>query len=138
MSKSKFFQHEMQSDNSNETSATEQSSFVNMEYLSEIINDDDELRELIELFLHQTAEDLVKLKEALATENREEIKGLAHRMLGGSATIGLITITASLRELERMAESAESDQMTSVLTQVEKEFKHTSLFLQELISAHKE
>jgi HPt (histidine-containing phosphotransfer) domain-containing protein len=147
MSKSKFSPEEkqpvvladpLQSDNSNETSPPEHSSLIDMECFSEITSGDEKIqRELIELYLHQTTEDLVKLKEALAAGGREKVKQLAHSMVGGSATCGMTAITTSLRELERMADAGELDKTTSVLAQIEKEFKHTSLFLQGLISARK-
>src|SRR5437899_2203920 len=104
MSKSKFFRQKKQSDNSNELSPSVQSPPVNMEHFTEISGGDEELqRELIGLYLRQTAEDLMKLKEALAVGDKEEVKQLAHRMIGGSAAGGMTAIITPLSELEHMA-----------------------------------
>lgn len=119
----------------NMTPLSEQPLLVNMEHLSEIMNCDEELkRELVELYLRQTTEDLGKLKDAFAMQNSEEIKRFAHRMVGGSAACGMITIVDSLRELEFLAEVENLSDIPSVLMKVENEFKRICIFLRELIS----
>jgi len=118
---------------------SEQPFSVHMEYLLEIMDCDEELkRELIGLYVRQATEDLGKLKEAFAMQESEEIKRFAHRMVGGSAACGMITLVNSLRELECLAEAGNLSDIPSVLIKVENEFKLTCIFLRGLISSHSE
>jgi HPt (histidine-containing phosphotransfer) domain-containing protein len=117
------------------TPLSEQPLSVNMEYLSEIMSCDEELkRELVELYLRQTAEDLGKLKEAFAMQDSGEVKRFAHRMIGGSAACGMTTLVDSLRELECLADAGNLSRISSVLMKVENEFRRTCIFLRGLIS----
>jgi HPt (histidine-containing phosphotransfer) domain-containing protein len=119
----------------NMTPLSEQPLLVNMEHLSEIMNCDEELkRELVELYLRQTTEDLGKLKEAFAMQNSEEVKRFAHRMVGGSAACGMITLVYPLRELECLTEAGNFSKIPPVLMKVENEFKRICIFLRQLIS----
>ena len=64
-----------QPESNNITPLSEQPLSVNMEYLSEIMSCDEELkRELVELYLRQTTEDLGKLKEALCNARQRGSK----------------------------------------------------------------
>ena len=128
-----------QPESNNITPLSEQPFSVNMEYFLEIMSCDEELkRELIELYLRQTTEDLGKLKEASAMRDSEEVKRFAHRMVGGSAACGMIALVDSLRELESLAETGNLSDIPSVLIKVENEFKRTCIFLRALISPHSE
>ena len=119
----------------NITLLSEQRLFVNMEYLSEIMSCDEDLkREFVELYLRQTTEDPGKLKEALSLQDYEEVKRLAHRMIGGSAACGMTTLVDSLHELECLAESRNLSKVLSLLMKVENEFKCICIFLRKLIS----
>jgi HPt (histidine-containing phosphotransfer) domain-containing protein len=145
MSKSKLLPRKKQSivlaetsqpGNTNMIYVAKQSLSINMEYLSDIINGDEELqKELVGLYLCQMTGDLVKLKKALSMRDGSEVKQLAHRMIGGSAACGIMTLVESLRKLEYLAEEGQLTKIPSILSQVENQFMHTSLFLQELISA---
>jgi HPt (histidine-containing phosphotransfer) domain-containing protein len=114
---------------------SEQPLSVNMQYLSEIIKGDEELkRELVELYLGQTTEDLRKLKEAFLISNSEEVKRLAHRMIGGSLACGMMALVNYLRGLEYLAEAEKLSKIPPVLMKVENEFNHISIFLRGLVS----
>ena len=74
---------------------------VDLSRLRDAAGDDDELlRELIEIYLQQTSENLEKLKAADGSGATDEAKRLAHLILGSSVTCGMTSIAASLRELE--------------------------------------
>jgi len=95
--------------------------------------DEDLKRELVELYLHQTTEDLTKLKEALSMQDYEEVKRLAHRMIGGSAACGMTTLVDSLHEVEFLAELGNLSKILSLLIKIENEFKCICIFLRKLI-----
>lgn len=78
------------------------SSPVDMNRLREAASDDEELmRELIEIYLRQMSENREKLKAAVEADAPDAVKSLAHAMLGGSATCGMIAVAGLLRELEQ-------------------------------------
>ncbi len=76
---------------------------VNMERLLDFANGSAKnLRELITLYLQQTADQIEKLDAATRAGNAPEVKRLAHSCAGASATCGMVTIVPLLHKLERM------------------------------------
>lgn len=75
---------------------------VDMQRLGEFTdNNVDNLRELTELYLRQTGEQLRKLEEAVRTGRVDEVRRLAHSSAGASATCGMRSVVGPLKELER-------------------------------------
>jgi len=64
---------------------------------------EDVVRELVELYLTQTQEQMVKLQQALAAGESDSVYRLAHTSVGASATLGLTSIVPILREIEKLA-----------------------------------
>jgi CheY-like chemotaxis protein/HPt (histidine-containing phosphotransfer) domain-containing protein len=64
---------------------------------------EDMVRELVELYLTQTQEQMVKLQQALAAGESDSVYRLAHTSVGASATLGLTSIVPILREIEKLA-----------------------------------
>ncbi len=64
---------------------------------------EDMVRELVELYLTQTQEQMVKLQQALAAGEGDSVYRLAHTSVGASATLGLTSIVPILREIEKLA-----------------------------------
>jgi PAS domain S-box-containing protein len=105
---------------------------VDLECLWEASGGDEvEMRELMELYLHQTAEELANLDGAINAGLAMEVKRIAHTCIGGSATCGMRTIIASLRELEQMAGEGQLDGAVHLLEEVKREFDRIKLFLEE-------
>ncbi|HEU6449000.1 MAG TPA: response regulator [Verrucomicrobiae bacterium] len=75
---------------------------VEMERLLDLADgSDDSLRELVELYYKQTADQLQKLREAINANNVEDVRRVAHSCAGASATLGMTQIVPPLRELEK-------------------------------------
>ncbi len=112
---------------------------VNIEHLRDVSNDDDELlQELIELYLGQMSENIEKLKAAVAENNPEELKRIAHTAIGSSATCGITAVLAPLRQLEQIDYWAgRFEEAKSLIAQVEKEFERVRECLENFLPVEK-
>jgi PAS domain S-box-containing protein len=105
---------------------------VDIEQLRDVSGDDEELmQELIELYLGQMSENIEKLKSAVRAENPVELKLVAHKSIGSSATCGMAAIVPALRDLERADYDTESlNDAKPLIVRVEKEFECIKEFLE--------
>jgi CheY-like chemotaxis protein len=90
----------------------------------------DNLRELVVLYLTQTAEQFEKLQAAVAAGNATEIRRVAHSCAGASATCGMTHLVPLLRELERQGRECKLTNADDVFAQAGREFKRIQLFLE--------
>ena len=67
----------------------------------------DRLRNLIRSYLKHADETLAGLNEAIRKGAAADVRHLAHKMAGSSATCGMTAVVAPLRELEQMGERGE-------------------------------
>lgn len=110
-----------------------------MRQLREAANDDEDLlRELIALYLEQMSGGLQKLKTAAETNSFDEIKSIAHNLVGGSATCGMIAVVPLLRELENGGddEHLSADSMPVIIL-IEEQFERIKTFLQDFFVENK-
>ncbi len=75
---------------------------VDMERLLEMASSDEEVRDLVALYMKQAVEMLAGLRDAIDRGAAPEIRQLAHKLVGSSSTCGMSAIVPSLAELERM------------------------------------
>lgn len=87
------------------------------------------VRELIELYLKQTTEQLAQLQNAIANSDAEAVRRLAHSCVGASATCGVTRLVPLLRELERMAHEGRLTNAHQVFDQAMREFSRVRDFL---------
>ncbi|HLM60286.1 MAG TPA: response regulator, partial [Pyrinomonadaceae bacterium] len=105
---------------------------VNIERLRDMSSDDEELmRELVELYLGQMSENIEKLKAAVEAEQPEELKRIAHTAIGSSATCGMDAVVPLLRELENADYADLSIDALPLVNRVEEQFERIEAFLQE-------
>ena len=90
----------------------------------------DNLRELVDLYLTQTTEQLEKLRAALAASDAAEVRRVAHSCAGASATCGMRHLVPFLRELERQGRDGKLLNAAEVFEQAAREFKRIQLFLE--------
>jgi HPt (histidine-containing phosphotransfer) domain-containing protein len=103
---------------------------VEMERLNEFSDGDtDSLRELVELFLKQTAQQLAQLETAVRDNNAEEVRRVAHSCAGASATLGMTRFVPLLRDLEKQGASGTLITAAQVYQATAREFKHIQNFL---------
>jgi CheY-like chemotaxis protein len=104
---------------------------VDMERLTEFTDGSSEnLRELVELYLTQTSEQLEKLQTAVASGDAAEVRRLAHSCAGASATCGIRHLVPLLRELERQGREGKLTNAQSLFEQAGQEFKRIREFLE--------
>ncbi len=87
------------------------------------------LRELIELYLRQTSEQLEQLLAAIRASNAPEVRRLAHSCAGASATCGMARLVPLLRELERQGHEGQLTGAQRVCAEASQEFERIRLFL---------
>jgi CheY-like chemotaxis protein len=104
---------------------------VNMERLHDFTNGNaDDLRELINLYLKQTSEQITQLLAAVKAGAAPEVRRLAHSCAGASATCGMSGIVPLLQELEREGDAGELIHAAELSQRVEKEFNRICEFLE--------
>jgi CheY-like chemotaxis protein len=97
---------------------------VDMKRLMEFAEGDmDNLRELVSLYLQQTAQQLNQIRTALAAGNAAEVRRIAHSCAGASATCGMRRITPLLRQMEARAEAGDLSALPQLLAQAEHQFQ---------------
>ena len=103
---------------------------VDMERLLEFGGgSDDNLGELIDLFLKQTTEQIDQMKVAMIGNNGEEVARLAHSCSGASAICGMVTLVPLLRQLERAAQEGRMADAAPFHQLLAREFLRTREFL---------
>ena len=109
---------------------TSDEQLVDMDRLTELAGGgEDDLRDLVELYLKQTADQVEKLQVALKAGAGPEIRRIAHSCVGASATCGMQTLVAPLRELEHMGEHGQLADAQRPLNVVVREFERVRQFL---------
>jgi CheY-like chemotaxis protein len=88
------------------------------------------LRELVELYLTQTTEQLEKLRAALAAADPAEVRRVAHSCAGASATCGMRHMVPLLRELERQGREGKLTDAGGVFEQTAREFQKVRSYLE--------
>ena len=105
---------------------------VDMERLTEFTDGSaDNLRELVELYLSQTSEQLDKLGSAVAAGDTAEVRRVAHSCAGASATCGMRYLVPLLRELEHQGREGKLSNATQIFEQAGREFKRIQQFLEQ-------
>jgi CheY-like chemotaxis protein len=104
---------------------------VDMERLLDFTNGNPEdLRELINLYLKQTGEQIEQLAAAVQAGSAAEVRRLAHSCAGASATCGMSRIVPLLRELEKQGNEGQLTGAAELSRQVNDEFKRIHAYLE--------
>jgi CheY-like chemotaxis protein/HPt (histidine-containing phosphotransfer) domain-containing protein len=94
------------------------------------------LRELVALYLRQTAEQIGQLDAAVQANNAAEVRRLAHSCAGASATCGVSKLVTHLRELERQGFEKRLTNATELAEATTKEFARVRKFLDAYMANH--
>jgi response regulator RpfG family c-di-GMP phosphodiesterase len=77
---------------------------VDLERLREVTGQDEqEMRELVDLYLQQTAADIAELQAAISAGSTRDVERLAHGCAGASMNCGMVGIAPLFQELEHAA-----------------------------------
>jgi len=103
---------------------------VEMELLNDLTDSNaDSMRELVDLFLKQTAQQLAQLEAAVRENKAEDVRRVAHSCAGASATLGMTRFVPLLRDLEKQGASGTLITAPQVYKNVAREFKLIQQFL---------
>jgi CheY-like chemotaxis protein len=103
---------------------------VEMDILNDLTDGDaDSLRELVDLFLKQTSQQMKLLEAAVRANKAEDVRRVAHSCAGASATLGMTRFVPLLRKLERQGASGTLTTATQVYEDTAREFKLIQHFL---------
>jgi signal transduction histidine kinase/HPt (histidine-containing phosphotransfer) domain-containing protein len=103
---------------------------VEMDRLNELTDSNvDSIRELVELFLKQTVQQLAQLEAAVRANKADDVRRVAHSCAGASATLGMTRFVPLLRELEKQGASGTLTNAAEVYENAAREFKNIQQFL---------
>jgi two-component system, sensor histidine kinase and response regulator len=103
---------------------------VEMDRLNELTDGDAEsIRELVDMFLKQTTQQLEQLGAAVRANKAEDVRRVAHSCAGASATLGMVRFVPMLRELEKQGASGALTTAAQVYEDAVREFKIIQSFL---------
>ena len=103
---------------------------VEMDRLNDLTDSNvDSIRELVELFLKQTVQQLAQLDAAVRANKADDVRRVAHSCAGASATLGMTRFVPLLRELEKQGASGTLTNAAEVYQKAALEFKLIQQFL---------
>ncbi len=103
---------------------------VDIERLTDLAGGgEEEVRGLVDLYLNQTTGQLASIREAIEAGRAGEVRRIAHSCVGASATCGMQTLVAPLRELEAMGDRGQLQDAMRAWQQAAHEFDRVKQFL---------
>ncbi len=99
---------------------------VDVDRMHEMMGDGPvELAEIVNLYLDQMGQNLLKLDAAVASGNHLEVEFIAHNCAGTSANCGMTAVAIPLRELEAVGRTGCLENAPAVLAQANRLFEQT-------------
>ncbi len=87
------------------------------------------LRELVVLYVQQTATQMNQLAAAVGAGNASEVRRLAHSAAGASATCGMRRLAPLLRRIEHLADAGDLADTPHLCSEAQQEFQRIRTFL---------
>lgn len=108
---------------------------VEIEKLRQLTDNDEEfLRELVELYLEDAPQRLNKLREAVAAASAPDIKSEAHGLKGASGNLSAVGLQHLFAQLEHSAANNDLTHTAAELQAIEEEFGRVVNYLRSLVS----
>jgi len=109
---------------------------VDLERLTEMSGTDEpSVRELTDLYLLQTGEQLQELRQAIAAGDAREVERVAHKAAGASSTCGIVAVVPAFRELERLGREGRLENACALFEEVNHKLENVRAFLAEHLAA---
>ncbi|MGO8835991.1 MAG: response regulator, partial [Limisphaerales bacterium] len=103
---------------------------VEMDRLNDLTDSNvDSIRELVDLFLKQTVQQLAQLEAAVKANKADDVRRVAHSCAGASATLGMVRFVPLLRELEKQGAAGALTNANEVYDQAAREFNLIQKYL---------
>jgi CheY-like chemotaxis protein len=81
------------------------------------------VRELLALYFQETEPQFAQLAHAVQARSAPEIRRVAHKCAGGSATIGVVRLVSVLREIEQCGEAGQLESVPVLLDKARQEYQ---------------
>ncbi|HZF02338.1 MAG TPA: response regulator [Methylomirabilota bacterium] len=91
--------------------------------------DDASIRELVDMFYTQTAQQLKQIEDAVRANDASGVSHVAHSCKGASATLGMARFAAVMLQLEKLGKSGALTGAEQFCTEAQREFKEIQIFL---------
>lgn len=91
--------------------------------------EEDEYRELIELFVESGSADFERLQEAVASNDHEQIARSAHTIKGAAGNLGLMDVHDVAKKIEETAVDNRKDAMNRALETLGTQFQAIAEFV---------
>ena len=82
---------------------------------------DAELAEIVTCYVDTSTASLSSMNDAIANQDRESLRALAHKLKGGSGQVGALTVASICSELQANAESAPWEALTDMVSRLTRE-----------------
>jgi HPt (histidine-containing phosphotransfer) domain-containing protein len=96
-------------------------------------SDEESVRELADLYLAQTDEQMRELRAAIDALSAKEIERIAHKAAGASSTCGMSAIVPHLRALEQDARAEQLDNASALYHATIQDLARIRTFLQDYL-----
>lgn len=91
--------------------------------------EEDEYRELIDLFIQSGGDDIQNLTKALATRDADQVMRRAHTIKGASGNLGLVEVSAAAKIIEERAMHNQLDDLTQAVQALKNQFQAIRAFV---------
>ena len=103
---------------------------VDMERLLDLTDgSNDNLRELTEMYLKQTTQQMEQMHQAVMAGEHDKLRRVAHSCAGSSATLGMTRLVPLLRDLEKMGLEGNLTRAADCLSLAASEYHQIQLFI---------
>jgi HPt (histidine-containing phosphotransfer) domain-containing protein len=92
--------------------------------------EEDEYRELIELFIETGGADYQKLLEGLAAGNADQVRSSAHTIKGASGNLGLLDVSEVASSIEASAMNHQLEKAGNAVDTLKRQFEAIQAFAQ--------
>lgn len=90
----------------------------------------DEYRELIQLFIDTGSADFLKIQEALADRNADQLMHSAHTIKGAAGNLGLMDVSATAKIIEDRASKNQLENLGPAVHTLKIQFQAIEAFVQ--------
>ena len=102
---------------------------VNIHHIREAtMNDEEFIRELIDVFLDDSPRQLDALRRAVENRQVQDVAETAHRLKGAGSNMGAESLSALCGRLEEAGRQQQSEPMPAIFEQLDQEFARVKEF----------
>lgn len=91
--------------------------------------DEDEYRELVELFVDSGSAEFKRLKEAVSANDADQIMRSAHTIKGAAGNLGLMDVHEEAKKIEACADDGQSEVVAQAIQVMSGQFQAIEAFI---------